>query len=45
MRKLPHEVREDIDDDLLKAALDGEYVQLMTNIMPFLTARLTTQGE
>jgi exonuclease SbcD len=45
VRKLPHEVREDIDDDLLKAALDGEYAQLMTDIMPFLTARLTTQEE
>jgi exonuclease SbcD len=45
VRKLPHEVREDIDDDLLKSALDGEYAQLMTNIMPFLTARLTTQEQ
>jgi exonuclease SbcD len=45
VRKLPHEVREDIDDDLLKAALDGDYAQLMTDIMPFLTARLTTQEE
>ncbi|MBJ89324.1 MAG: DNA repair exonuclease [Woeseia sp.] len=45
VRKLPHEVRENNDDDLLKAALDGEYAQLMTDIMPFLTARLTTQEE
>ena len=45
MRKLPHELREDIDDDLLKAALGGEYGQLMINIMPFLSAHLTSQEE
>jgi len=45
IRKLPHEIRDDIDDDLLKAALDGEYAQLMTDVMPFLTARLTAQEE
>ncbi|MFT7220095.1 MAG: exonuclease SbcD [Candidatus Azotimanducaceae bacterium] len=45
IRKLPHEIRDDIDDDLLKAALDGDYAQLMVDVMPFLTARLTAQEE
>jgi len=45
VRKLPHEISNDVDDDILRAALDGEYAQLMTNVMPFLTARLTAQED
>ena len=40
IRRLPHEVRSEIDDHLLKLAIGGEYPQLITEITPYLSAHL-----
>ncbi len=45
VRQLPHEVRGDIDDSILKAAIDGDYAALMTEVSPYLSARLTAQED
>lgn len=45
VRQLPHEVRGDIDDSVLKAAVDGDYGALIGEVSPYLSARLTAQGD
>lgn len=45
VRELPHEVRGNIDDSLLKAAVEGDFTALIGKISPYLTARLTAQGD
>lgn len=45
VRQLPHEVRGDIDDSVLKAAIDGDYAALIGEVSPYLSARLTAQGD
>ena len=45
VRQLPHEVRSDIDDSVLKAAVDGDYAGLISEVSPYLSARLTAQGD
>lgn len=45
VRQLPHEVRGDIDDSVLKAAVDGDYAALIGEVSPYLSARLTAQGD
>lgn len=45
VRQLPHEVRGGIDDSVLKAAVDGEYGALIGEVSPYLSARLTAQGD
>ena len=40
LRRLPHEVRTDIDDQLLKFAVDGDYAALIRAVGPYLSARL-----
>ena len=45
VRQLPHEVRGDISDSLLKAAVDGDYAALIGEVSPYLSARLTAQGD
>jgi exonuclease SbcD len=45
LRQLPHEVRGDIDDSVLKAAVDGDYAALIGEVSPYLSARLTAQGD
>lgn len=45
VRQLPHEVRGDIDDSVLKAAVDGDYAALIAEVSPYLSARLTAQGD
>lgn len=45
VRQLPHEVRGDIDDSVLKAAVDGEYAALIGEVSPYLSARLTAQED
>ena len=42
---LPHEVRAESEDAALKAAVDGEYSGLVSEISGYLTARLTAQGQ
>ena len=45
MRQLPHEVRSNIDDSVLKAAIDGDYATLIGEVSPYLSARLTAEGD
>jgi len=40
VRRLPHEVRTDLDDDLLKSAVAGDYDALINDVGPYLSARL-----
>lgn len=43
-RRLPHEVRAETEDNILKSALGGDYDALIKEIGPYLSARLIT-GE
>lgn len=43
IRKLPSDVRKEIEDDALKATVEGDYPALITHIRGYLNARLTTQ--
>ncbi len=45
VRQLPHELRGNIDDSVLKAAVDGDYAELIGEVSPYLSARLTAQGD
>lgn len=40
VRRLPHEVRADVEDAILKSAIGGDYAALIANVTPYLTARL-----
>ena len=44
VRKLPHDVRDDVEDAILKAAIDGDYVSLIAQVGDYLTARLAMEG-
>ena len=44
VRRLPHEIRADIEDRVLKAAVEGEYAELIGEVAPYLSARLVA-GE
>ncbi len=43
VRRLPHEVRADVEDQVLRAAVEGDYVALINNVAPYLSARLIAQ--
>lgn len=45
VRQLPHEVRVDIDDSVLKVAVDRDYAALIGEVTPYLSARLTAQED
>lgn len=45
VRQLPHEVRADVDDSVLKAAVDGDYAALIGEVSPYLSARLTAEVD
>lgn len=45
VRQLPHDMRGDIDDSALKAAVEGEFAALIGEVSPYLSARLTAQGD
>jgi exonuclease SbcD len=45
VRKLPHEVRADAEDAILKAAIDGDYAGLIREASCYLTARITAEGQ
>lgn len=45
VRQLPHEVRGAIDDSVLKAAVVGDVAALIGEVSPYLSARLTAQGD
>ncbi len=42
VRRLPPELRKAVEDQVLKAAIGGDYVALIDNVAPYLFARLTT---
>ena len=41
--KLPHEVREECEDEVLGAAVAGDYAALIEQVTPYLNARLTAE--
>ena len=43
IRKLPHDVRAEAEDAVLKAAIDGDSVSLIAHAAGYLTARLSTE--
>ena len=45
VRKLPHELRADSEDAVLKAAIDGDYAGLIGQVSGYLTARIATEGQ
>ena len=45
VRKLPHELRADPEDAVLKVAVDGNYAGLIDHVSGFLVARITTDGQ
>ena len=45
VRKLPHELRADPEDAVLKVAVDGDYAGLIDHVSGFLLARITTDGQ
>ena len=45
VRKLPHELRADSEDAVLKAAIDGDHAGLIAAVSGYLTARITTEGQ
>ena len=40
VRRLPSAVRSDVEDTVLKAAIDGDHAALIAGVTPFLSARL-----
>ena len=40
VRRLPHETRADVEDIVLKAAIDGDYAALIAEVTPYLSMRL-----
>jgi hypothetical protein len=45
VRKLPPDVRNDIEDAALTAAVQADYPALITHVRGFLNARLTAQED
>lgn len=45
VRKLPYEIREDAEDGILKAAINGDYTSLIGEASSFLMARITAEGK
>lgn len=43
VRCLPHELRADIEDHVLKSAVEGNYEDLISEVAPYLSARLLTR--
>ena len=43
VRKLPHTAQTDIEDQALKSARESDYVALIKNVAPYLSARLIAQ--
>jgi exonuclease SbcD len=44
VRKLPHEVKDGLEDGILKAAADGDHSQMLDRASRYLTARLAADG-
>ena len=41
--KLPHKLRDGCEDEVLNAAVDGDYAALVGRVTPYLNARLTAE--
>ncbi len=41
--KLPHNLRDGCEDEVLNAAVDGDYAALVGRVTPYLNARLTAE--
>jgi DNA repair exonuclease SbcCD nuclease subunit len=44
-RRLPHDVRADIEDQILNSAVAGDYARLISEVAPYLSARLMAQED
>ncbi|MDE0011483.1 MAG: DNA repair exonuclease [Candidatus Poribacteria bacterium] len=45
VRRLPHELQTDIEDQILRSAIEGNYAALIKNVEPYLSARLISQED
>lgn len=45
IRDLPHEVRADAEDDILKAAISGDHAELIAQVTGYLTARIAGEEQ
>ena len=45
IRRLPHDVRADVEDIVLKAAIDGDHAALIAAVTPYLSARLMAEAD
>jgi hypothetical protein len=45
VRRLPHEIRTDVEDQTLKMAMKGDYAALVAEVAPYLSARLAAQED
>ena len=43
VRRLPHELRTDVEDQNLRSAIGGDYAALINNVEPYLSARIISQ--
>ena len=44
VRQLPHEVRTDVEDIVLRAAIDGDHAELIARVVPYLSASLMEEA-
>ena len=45
VRRLPYGIRADIEDHILKSAVEGQYGALISEVVPYLSARLTARED
>ena len=45
VRRLPHEARADVEDPVLKAAINGDHAALIAEVTPYLSARLMAEED
>ena len=45
VRRLPHEVRSDAEDAILKAAINGDHAGVIGHVTDYLTARITGENQ
>lgn len=43
VRRLPHDLRAQIEDQVLKSAIEGDYGALINHVVPYLSARLVAE--
>ena len=45
VRRLPHDVRVDVEEQVLRLAVEGDYAALIDNVAPYLSARLIAKKD